>query len=131
MDADRYRFNARMDDGMRVYLDGNLIIDDWSDGSVRQRSVERDVSAGYHNMVVEYYEHLDLAEAVFWWEKTSSSSQPSDFPDWKGEYWSNRSLSGSSGACAQRPCHRFQLGNRIARSSDPVRQLLGPLDAQQ
>ena len=36
MDADRYRFNARMDDGMRVFLDGNLIIDDWSDGSVRQ-----------------------------------------------------------------------------------------------
>ena len=94
---------------MRVYLDGNLIIDDWTDGSVRQRSVERDVSAGYHNMVVEYYEHLDLAVAEFWWEKTSAS-RPSDFPDWKGEYWSNRSLSGAPALVRNDPAIDFNWG---------------------
>ncbi len=84
LDADRYRFHSRMDDGMRVYLDGILIINEWSDGSARDRSVDRDVSAGYHNFVVEYYEHIQLAEAKFWWETIGSSSQPDSFPDLEG-----------------------------------------------
>ncbi len=43
---------------------------------------------------VEYYERTDYAVAKFWWERVSTP-EPDHFPDWKGEYWSNRHLEGS------------------------------------
>jgi hypothetical protein len=38
---------------------------------------------------VEYYESGGAANVRFWWEKLTS------YPDWRGEYWSNRDLRGS------------------------------------
>ncbi|MEZ4717462.1 MAG: PA14 domain-containing protein [Caldilineaceae bacterium] len=94
-DSDRYRFRARYDDGMRVWLDGALIIDDWRDDSVRERSVDRDMGAGYHTVVVEYYQNRGFAEAHFWIDKIDDTpATPTSFSDWKGEYWSNRKLEG-------------------------------------
>lgn len=85
-----YRFHALVDDGVRVWVDDQLVIDSWRDGSLRE--VTRDVSLtrGSHRVRVEYYERTGDARVRIWWERLSSS-----FPDWKGEYWANRNLSGS------------------------------------
>lgn len=87
-----YRFNATSDDGVRVWLDGDLIIDQWRDSSVVTYSAERYVSGGAHAVRVEYYENNQTATIRFWWERLDST--PS-YSDWKGEYWSNRSFDGS------------------------------------
>jgi hypothetical protein len=91
-DAGTYRFHATTDDGMRVYLDDALIIDEWRNGSARE--VTRDIWVGHgtHRLRVEYYEDAAYAVARFWWERIDD--QPNDFPDWKGEYWDNRHLDG-------------------------------------
>ncbi len=93
-DSGTYRFHAVMDDGMRIFVDDQLIIDEWRDGSARE--VTRDVYLGYgtRTLRVEYYERTDYAVAKLWWERVSTP-EPDHFPDWKGEYWSNRDLSGS------------------------------------
>jgi hypothetical protein len=88
-DEGRYVFHAVMDDGMRLYVDGERVIDEWKDGEKREVTANRELSAGSHALRVTYYERKGTALARLWWEKASP------YPDWKGEYWSNRNLSGN------------------------------------
>lgn len=64
--AGYYRFSVSSDDGIRVWLDTTLIINQWSDGG-HGASVDRNLSAGNHSFKVEYYENSGLAHAAFWW----------------------------------------------------------------
>ena len=82
-DAGWYRFYARMDDGMRVYLDDSLIIDDWNDGSEREHSTDQYLDYGTHRLRVEYYDDTRYAVARFWWTTTDEPGS-GDYPDWKG-----------------------------------------------
>ena len=84
-----YIFNATMDDGMRVYVDDELIIDEWRDRSARQAAASRYMSAGSHAMRVEYYERGHTALAKLWWERDRT------FAGWKGMYWPNTSFLGN------------------------------------
>jgi len=83
-----YVFYATMDDGMRVYVDGELLIDEWRDRSRREVVVGRQMSAGNHALRVEYYDKRHGAFANLRWEKDRS------YADWKGLYWSNPDLLG-------------------------------------
>ena len=90
LDAATYRFTARTDDGVRVWLDDALIIDRWSEHPAQSFSAEKSVSAGHHLVRVEYYESGGLAEASFNYEVVS---QPINA--WRGEYFNNTNLSGN------------------------------------
>lgn len=62
-----YQFITFHDDGVRLWVDGNLIIDNWWD-SRGETSGGRDLSAGYHEVKVEYYENRgDAALQVKWY----------------------------------------------------------------
>ncbi|MCB0027367.1 MAG: hypothetical protein KDE28_05635, partial [Anaerolineales bacterium] len=39
--AATYRFTATMDDGLRVWVDGALVIDSWTDSQVHSLSADR------------------------------------------------------------------------------------------
>jgi hypothetical protein len=54
-EAGTYRFGIRVDDGVRLFVDGVLVLDDWRDG-VRDVSADVTLSRGNHNLRVEYYE---------------------------------------------------------------------------
>jgi len=88
-DEGHYRFHAVVDDGMRLYVDGTLVIDSWRDGGRREVTGDRQLASGSHAVRVEYYERSGEALVQVRWEKITS------YPNWKGEYWSNRTLSGS------------------------------------
>jgi hypothetical protein len=90
-DAATYRFRTRADDGLRLWVDGQLIIDDWQDGAPREQTADYALAQGVHNLRVEFYEHLGNAQVRVWWDKVSAPS----YPNWKGEYWPNRDLSGN------------------------------------
>lgn len=66
-----YRFYALVDDGMRLYVDGALVIDAWQDGTVRQVSGAITLAAGQHDVTVVYYERLDAAQIQVWWEQVN------------------------------------------------------------
>lgn len=84
-----YRFRARVDDGMRFYVNNNLVIDEWRDGSVREVSVDYWLASGVYDLRLEYYERTGSAQIAFWWERVNG------FPEWRGEYWSNQHLQGA------------------------------------
>ena len=84
-----HQFTAFADDGVRVWLDGQLIIDEWHGFSNLTYSVERNLSAGNHSLRVEYFEITGNAFVEFSWQKSS------DFPQWRGDYFNNNSLSGN------------------------------------
>jgi hypothetical protein len=65
--AGTYTFTATADDGIRVWLDGNLIIDAWIDQPPTTYQATRALSAGEHLVKVEYYEKGGGAVAQVSW----------------------------------------------------------------
>jgi len=86
--ADTYRFSLRVDDGARLWIDGEKLIDQWQDGPVRTLVAEQFLDEGEHDIRVEMYDRAGDATAQLWWEKEQT------FPDWKGEYFANPGLDG-------------------------------------
>lgn len=72
----RYRFTATSDDGVRVYVNGQLVVDGWSDHPPRTFSGEVTVPGGATPVVVEYYEHLGGAMIQLSWSQLSGTAQP-------------------------------------------------------
>jgi PA14 domain len=52
-----YTIYVTADDGVRVWLDGSLVIDQWHDQPPTQYAATRYLNAGYHTLHVEYYQH--------------------------------------------------------------------------
>lgn len=85
-----YRFTATMDDGMRVWVDGTLIIDSWIDSQVRSLSADLYLPVGDHTVKVEYYEAGGGAIARLAWTLVGAPI----INNWRGEYYNNMTLSG-------------------------------------
>ena len=96
----RYRFHVWADDGVRLWVAGALILDQWYDG-LTMEAVEFYVMAGEHEIVVEYYERGGLAEITVTWERIEAEPTATRTPtpepwisDWRGAYYDNTALSG-------------------------------------
>lgn len=85
--AGAYRFTTTADDGLRLWLDDQLLIDDWADHSPHTVIVEKNVTAGAHLLTVEYYENDGQATVKVGWE-------PVPITNWRGEYFNNPWLEG-------------------------------------
>ncbi|GEM_PF-4285198 len=55
-EAGIYTFAVRSDDGVRLYVDGELILDLWSEGFHDWAAVDREMTAGRHRLRIEYFE---------------------------------------------------------------------------
>jgi hypothetical protein len=85
-----YRFHVQIDDGMRLWLDGRLILDEWSDHRAEHFSADVNVSKGVHALRVEYYENTLGARALVSWEHLACATKV-------------RAAGGVSGDCAWGP----------------------------
>jgi hypothetical protein len=63
-----YRFGFFADDGVRLWVDGELLVDQWHDGRGEYHSPVTYLNTGYHDVTIEYYENTGDAEIRFWWE---------------------------------------------------------------
>ncbi len=84
-----YRFTVMSDDGVRVWVDDRLIIDRWYDHPAETYVADIALSAGDHRIKMEYYDSIDQAVAKLGWNILDPA-----IANWKGEYFSNVSLSG-------------------------------------
>ncbi len=84
-----YRFTATSDDGIRVWIDEELVINEWYDHPARTVSVEKSLDAGHHLVEVEFYENGGMATAELTWMPLSTSLR-----SWHASYWNNTTLSG-------------------------------------
>jgi mannan endo-1,4-beta-mannosidase len=72
--SETYTLYSSSDDGVRVWIDGGLIIDSWVNQSGQERKGSVNLIAGkLHEVKVEYYENEGDARIVLQWE---SPSQP-------------------------------------------------------
>jgi len=75
-----YRFQARADDGIRVFVDNQLVLNEWhSSQGTQLYSIDLNLSDSHH-LVVEYHEQAGSALAEFWWEAVSPTSTPTQAP---------------------------------------------------
>ena len=84
-----YRFNVIADDGVRVWLNDERIIDEWHIGSGNHYAAQRELSEGEHTLKVEYYEGEGAARVTFWLERMS------DFGQWRAAFYPNADLTGA------------------------------------
>ena len=84
-----YRFTVTSDDGIRVRVDGDLIIDAWYDHPATTFTSDESLSAGSHLVSVEYYDNAGQAVASLAWQAVASPMRA-----WRGEYYNNQTLSG-------------------------------------
>lgn len=78
-EAGDFVFQARSDDGVRVYIDGIRVIDAWSDGYKEPANRFLAVGRGEHEIMVEFYERGGTAFQRVWWYRLSP-----------GDYWRGR-----------------------------------------
>ena len=60
-------FSATADDGIRVWVDGSLVIDAWIDQGATTYTATRTLTAGQHEVRVEYYDNSWDAVAIVSW----------------------------------------------------------------
>ena len=93
--AGRYTFTARADDGVRISVNGQQIMNEWRDQGPTNFSATVDLGAGSHTVVVEYYENGGGAEA-----RVAFSGPPPAGPvcapgEFSAQWYDNRNLEGA------------------------------------
>ena len=94
-----YGFTVMADDGVRLTVDGVLVVDKWIDQGPTPYSVLLPLDGGPHTVVMEYYENGGGATARLTYGQTGDLPE---VPAWQAEYWSNPG-SGSPPAIPTRP----------------------------
>ena len=62
---DLYKFTLGSDDGSRLYLDGRLLLDLWSDHAYTESSVQLIIESGWHTLALWYYNWVSPASVYF------------------------------------------------------------------
>lgn len=91
-----YLIQLRVDDGVRVYVDGGLVLDNWQIASVRTVTTQG-VLGGNHTFRVEYFEAYGNASISFNVFMLSSDLV------WQASYFDNPQLAGSPVAVRGEP----------------------------
>src|SRR5262249_47898866 len=81
----RYKFTTVTDDGVRLFVDGAAVIDQWYDHSATVHDAVVDLAGGNHTLRMEYYEAGVDAIAKLSWDTTTDA--PSAHDAWTAQYW--------------------------------------------
>lgn len=83
------RFSVQADGGVRLFVDGQRLIDQWQDdGRVTTANATVDLAPGDHTVQLEYFQQQGNAAVALTWETIGS------YPEWRGEYFDNPDLAG-------------------------------------
>jgi hypothetical protein len=72
-DGGSYRFGVTSDDGVRLYVDDALVIDQWNDHGSTPFTALRNLGAGRHKIVMEYYNNQGGGVARLGWTRDCPS----------------------------------------------------------
>jgi hypothetical protein len=91
-----YTFTMGGDDGVRLIINGDEVITNWSNHSYQTRVVNLALTGSCaHDVVMEYYENIDDARATLTWGLDLTC--PPDDDNWYGEYHNGTGLNNYSG----------------------------------
>lgn len=84
-----HRFLVQADGGVRLFVNDQLLIDQWQDqGLSADASASIDLAPGVHTVRLEYVDQQGNASVALQWESVDF------YPDWRGEYFTNPDLAG-------------------------------------
>lgn len=92
-----YRFHLRGDDGIRLWIDGANVINQWRDQGPTEYTVERTLGAGNHSFQVEYYERGGGAVVQLWWELVNFAQGRPSWATSDENWWDYRASKGNDG----------------------------------
>lgn len=104
--AGTYKFTLGSDDGSRLYIDGELCIDNWGDHGYQEKNCSKILSGGNHLFRINYYENGGSARVKFKTETVSSCV-------------SNSSCNASAPACGQTTFGVDNCGNSCSKTGAP------------
>jgi PA14 domain len=98
-----FRFSLTADDGVRLWVDNTLLINEWHDG-LGTYTEDLHLAQGVHALRIEYYENTGGAMIQFDWQQveeptatptpTPTAGTPTPPSIWHGEYFANPDLDG-------------------------------------
>ncbi len=94
LNAGRYQFAVTVDDGVRLWVNNQLLIDKWVDQNSVTHRAEINLPTGNIPVRLEYYESTGGARIQLSWAMISGGVTPAPGP-WRAEYFNNTNLSGS------------------------------------
>ncbi|MBN1886354.1 MAG: hypothetical protein JW850_00125 [Thermoflexales bacterium] len=100
-----YRFTATSDDGVRVWVDGKLIINAWNDHAPTTFTADQSLGTGHRLVTVEFYENGGGAVARLSWAPQAPAIQ-----NWRGEYYNTTSPAGNPVLIRDDPQINFDWG---------------------
>jgi tripartite motif-containing protein 71 len=71
-EADTYRFTVFADDGVRLWVDDRLLIDQWQDPQVATFQANVTLSQDYHRVRLEYYDGSGSAAVHLSWQSLAT-----------------------------------------------------------
>ncbi|HEV2779866.1 MAG TPA: PA14 domain-containing protein [Actinophytocola sp.] len=86
----RYRFAAVADDGVRLYIDNQRVIDHWYGPANVEHEHTADLGEGLHTIRFEFLEYGGAATARLTWDSTVDQPEAS----YRAEYWNLGAISG-------------------------------------
>lgn len=92
-----YRFRATVDDGVRVYANNRLVIDQWRTGPAAAFESADIQLSGRTSLRVDYFDATDNASIQVVYTRGAAQTPtptPVVYNAWKGEYFNNNSLGG-------------------------------------
>lgn len=111
-----YQIIVTTDDGIRLWVDDELLIDQWRDQSATTYTASKYLGPGHHLVRVEYYENF--GDATIKVSLTQGTPPPTPIPppppdsgNWRGEYFNNKSLSGPPALVRDDSQVNFNWGN--------------------
>jgi len=76
-DAGTYTFTATAGDGVRVYVDGALVVDHWSNSTTPvATSADATLAVGPHDVQVDYYEYTGSGSLLVEWAGPTFTKRP-------------------------------------------------------
>ena len=95
LEAGRYRFTVPADDGVRLWVNNALIVDQWKVQPATTYNAEIDLAAGNIPVKVEYFENTGLARIQLTWVRLGAVPPPPPAATYQAEYFNNQNLSGA------------------------------------
>lgn len=123
LDPGRYRFTVRADDGVRLWVNNNLIIDQWRVQAATTYSAEIDLPGGSIPVKMEYFENTERAEARLNWTRISAPPPPPPPTSaWRAEYYVGTGLGGQPVLVRDEAAVNYNWGYGSPAAQVPVDQ---------
>lgn len=84
-----YQFTVTSDDGVRLWVDGELILDQWMIQAAETFTVDKYLTEGVHEVRLEYFENTGLARIELSWRRAGGAER-----GWDAAYFDNVDLTG-------------------------------------